>query len=161
VHRALHHAREDEALRVGEEPGDDVDEQRLEQHHVQLAEVDATGRLDACDHDVGGVAEDAGADDGERHADDGEHEDGDHAPPFALHPAHEPTDDVAEVLRALDGHADAEAGAGVDRDALTRRRDLFLLALAALAVRRRAVPARSVGGHAASSARNCDSTISW
>ena len=48
----------------------------VEQDAVELAEVDAEPALEAVDDDVGGVAEDAGAEDDERDAADGQQEDG-------------------------------------------------------------------------------------
>ena len=132
-HRSLHGAGEDEALGVRQEAGDDVDEQHLQQHHVQLAEVDALRALDAGDDDVGGVAEDAGPDDGQRDADDREQEHRGDAQPLGREAVQEPPDRALEVLRLLDRHPDAEAGARVHRDALAGFGDLVLgLLLAAV-----------------------------
>ncbi len=126
VHRALHDTGEDEALRVREQRGGDVDQQRLEQHPMQLAEVDAARTLDAGHDDVGRVAEDPGTDDGEGDADHREQQHRGDAEPFGRHAVQQAPNHVAEVLRPLDRHPDAEAGTGVHRDALTCVRDLFV-----------------------------------
>ena len=146
--------------------GTDVDEEGVEQHHVQLAEVDALRTLDAGDDDVGGVPEDPGSDHGQGDADHREHQHHGDAEPFRRHAMEQAPDHVVEVLRPLDRHPDAEAGTGVHRDALACLGDLLVLLLAALAVRptlRRSRPGSSplVATHATSSATNWDSTISW
>ena len=136
--------------------GGDVDQQRLQQHPVQFAEVDSLRALDTGDDDVGGIAEDPRPDDGEGDADEREQQHRGDPQPFRCHAVQQPPDDIAEVLRPLDRHPDAEAGTRVHRDALARLRNLLLLAL--LPVGRGAAAVR---GHATSSTTNWDSTISW
>ena len=122
------------------------------------------------DDDVGGVAEDAGPDDGQRDADDREHQHRGDAQPLGCEAVQEAPDRALEVLRLLDRHADAEAGARVHRDALPGFGDLVLVALLpcgpspfgrSVAVRALPLPSAVSTVMPTSSATNCDSTISW
>ena len=93
-----------------EEGGDAVDGADLEEGAVQVVEVDAGRRGDAGDDEVGGLAEDLGAGDVERRADDGEHDDEEEAGALGAQEAPEAADGAAEVAGALGGDAEA-AGA--------------------------------------------------
>ena len=80
---------------------------------MELAEVDATRALDPVDHDVGGVAQDARSEDGERNARDCGHQDEGDAEALRAHAVGEAPHRRTEVLRAFDRHADAEAAPAV------------------------------------------------
>ena len=120
-----------------------VDQRRLEQDLVEFGEVDPLRVLGPFDDDVGRLSEEARPDDGEGDADDREQQHRRDAQPLRAHPLQESSDRRAEVLRALDRHADAESHGAVDRGALPGGRDLVVVVRPALAV-------RSVGGHAVS-----------
>ena len=122
------------------------------------------GRQLAADHagedQVGGVAEDLGADDVERHADHAERDDDGDAEPVRHEQPGEPFGRRPEVRRLLGGHAGADPGRAVAAPGVGHAAGGLaglgvLLGLAAGGAR-----GRGGGGHAAASADSCDSTIS-
>ena len=122
------------------------------------------GRQLAADHagedQVGGVAEDLGADDVERHADHAERDDDGDAEPVRPEQPGEPFGRRPEVRRLLGGHAGAHPGRAVAAPGVGHAAGGLaglgvLLGLAAGGAR-----GRGGGGHAAASADSCDSTIS-
>jgi len=157
-HRSLHDPGQQERLQPLEGGRHDVDAERCEQHVAHVVEVDAAGAAelghDALEQDVGGVAQHLGADDRQRHADDGEQEHGGHAGAFGGEAAHQAAGGAREVLRLLGRHARHSAHAAARRLAGLAH-DLGLHDGCVVGV-----VVGLVGHQAASSWVICDSTIS-
>ena len=137
-------ASQQEALEVGHRGGAEIETDNNQEGSVQFGEVDAIGRANTVDDDVGCVAENLGTNNRHHDADDGGAQHEDETESFWSHPRNKSQGGVAEVFRSFDGHCRTHH-AGTNSHLMLRRFfDLFFGGLA----------------HAASSAVICDSTIS-
>ena len=155
-HRPLDDAGEDVRLQIGEGGGHDVERHHSDQDVAELVELDAVGLAgDAPDDDVGALTQDPRPEHGQRDAADGrhEHEDG----PLALgaHGGEETSGRSDEVLRLLARHRRPHATEA-------RARRWFRRDESAPPAPASAASRLGFGqiGHAASSSRSWEATIS-